>query len=185
MSTVTPLNRQRHIATDDLLVTMSDTQGVITYANGPFCQVQACHERDLIRQPHNILRHPDMPAAIFELVWQRLRAGHEVFAYVKNLAHNGEYYWTLSHWMMNGDTAGRPAGYQCCRRSTGTKSIAAIESVYREMRRIERAAATPEVGIAQSRQWLDQLLASRNQNYDQFVLSLAMLDEEVEFKAAA
>lgn len=178
MALVTPLNRERMIPVDQLLVTMADAKGAITYANHVFCQVQACPEHDLIRQPHNMLRHPDMPAAIFQLVWERLHAGREVFAYVKNLASTGEYYWTLSHLTANADIVGRVAGFQCCRRAVTAKSVAVIAPIYRELRGIEQAAASPEAGMAQSRRHLDALLAQRGQSYDEFILSLAMLDEE-------
>ncbi|MCW0235951.1 MAG: PAS domain-containing protein [Ferrovibrio sp.] len=184
MTIVTPLNRQRRIAGDDLLITMADTQGIITYANDAFCRTHACHEHDVLRHPHDILRHPDMPAVIFELVWQRLNAGREVFGYLKNLARNGDYYWTLAHWTVNADRSGRAAGYQCCRRAASPESIAAIEPIYREMRRIETSAATPQDGLVRSRQILDQMLASRGQGYDQFVLSLAMMDEPAACRAA-
>jgi PAS domain S-box-containing protein len=177
MHNVIPLNRTRHIPDHDLLITMADGEGTITYANAAFCQVHACQEKQLLRMPHNILRHPDMPATIFSLVWERLHEGREVFAYVKNLAMNGEYYWTLSHWTVNKDFIGRLGGYQCCRRAASPESVAMIEPLYRELRRIEAAAGNPDEAIAAGRQALDQKLAARGQGYDQFVLSCAVLDE--------
>lgn len=177
MTTVTPTNRQRHVPDDDLLITMSDGQGLITYANDAFCQVHACHEHDLLRQPHKTLRHPDMPSTIFALVWQRLKAGEEIFAYVKNLAMNGEYYWTLAHWRVNADRIGRIAGYQCCRRSTSAQVISIIEPLYRDLRKAERALPANDAGLGEGKTALDRLLADRNQTYDQFVLSLVMQDE--------
>lgn len=54
-------------------------------------------EPELLGQPHSMIRHPDMPRAVFKLLWDRLGAGHEIFAYVKNMTKSGDYYWVHAH----------------------------------------------------------------------------------------
>lgn len=179
MITVSPVNRARTIPADQFLVTHADLTGGITYANSYFCQAQACGEKELLGQPHNMLRHPDMPAAVFQLIWQRIRDGEEVFAYVKNMACNGEYYWTLSHLTPHYGAAARHIdSYQCFRRAASGRSIAAAEEAYRELRLIERSTNSKEQGVAASRQHLDGMMSRSGTSYDEWVLSLAALDDE-------
>ncbi|MFN4163899.1 MAG: PAS domain-containing protein [Ferrovibrio sp.] len=178
MITVSPINRERSIPADQLLVTHADLRGGITYANGYFCQAQACGEKDLIGQPHNLMRHPDMPAAVFHLIWERIRDGREIFAYVKNMACTGEYYWTLSHLTPHFDGSHRIDSYQCFRRAVSSDSVMAADEVYDELRLIERNTSTTEQALAASRQRLDGIMNRLGMDYDQWILSLVMRDEE-------
>lgn len=178
MISATPVNRARCIPADQFLVTHADLRGGITYANAYFCEAQACREKDLLGQPHNMLRHPDMPAAVFQLIWQRIRDGQEVFAYVKNMACTGEYYWTLSHLTPHYDAGLRIDGYQCFRRAASGRSISAAEKAYRELQLIEHNTRSKEQGLAASRQHLDGMMSRNGTSYDEWVLSLATLDDE-------
>ena len=54
-------------------------------------------ERDVLNQPHSLVRHPDMPRCVFKLAWDQLQAGKEIFAYVKNMAKSGDFYWVFAH----------------------------------------------------------------------------------------
>lgn len=54
------------------------------YANDVFCRIAEMTTKEVIGQPHSIIRHPDMPRAIFKLLWDAIQAGTEIFAYVKN-----------------------------------------------------------------------------------------------------
>src|SRR3546814_20818773 len=73
-------------------------------------------ERDLIDQPHSIVRHPDMPRCVFQLLWQTIAAGNEIFAYVKNIAKNGDYYWVFAHVTPSYDANGKIDSYNSTRR---------------------------------------------------------------------
>ncbi|SCA56125.1 Chemotaxis sensory transducer [Candidatus Terasakiella magnetica] len=95
---------------NELIVSKTDLKGKITYANDVFLSVSGYEEKELIGTPHNILRHPEMPHVVFKLLWDTLKAGKEIFAYVINRAKNGDHYWVLAHvtpWINeNGDTKG-------------------------------------------------------------------------------
>ena len=75
------------------LVSTTDCQGNITYANSAFCEVAGFTLEELIGQPHNIVRHPDMPKAAFKDMWQHLKNDHSWRGMVKNRCKNGDYYW--------------------------------------------------------------------------------------------
>ena len=92
-----PTGKERTFSDDEIIVSKTDPKGRLTYVNDVFCKVGLYSEDELVGQPHSIVRHPDMPRSIFALLWERIRAGREIFAYVKNMAKNGDYYWVLAH----------------------------------------------------------------------------------------
>lgn len=77
----------------ELIVSMTDPKGDIIYANDIFCSLAGYSREELIGQPHNIVRHPDMPKTVFKLLWDRALAGESLYAFVKNKAKNGDFYW--------------------------------------------------------------------------------------------
>jgi PAS domain S-box-containing protein len=54
-------------------------------------------EEELLNKPHNILRHEDMPKAVFKLLWERIAEPEGIYAYVKNKTKNGDYYWVFAY----------------------------------------------------------------------------------------
>ncbi len=77
----------------ELIVSMTDPKGFIIYVNDIFCKVAGYERSELIGEPHNIIRHPDMPRSVFKLLWDRVLAGESIYAFVKNKARNGDFYW--------------------------------------------------------------------------------------------
>src|SRR5689334_2578922 len=92
-----PTGVERTFGADEIIVTKTDPRGVITYANEVFLRVSALTEAEAAGQPHSIIRHPDMPRAVFKLLWDTLGERQEIFAYVKNLAADGAHYWVFAH----------------------------------------------------------------------------------------
>ncbi|MBV5325531.1 MAG: methyl-accepting chemotaxis protein, partial [Rhodospirillaceae bacterium] len=82
---------------NDLIVSKTDLKGNLTYVNEIFLRISEYGEEELIGQPHSFIRHPSMPRCVFKLLWDRLQAGSEIFAYVKNMTKSGAYYWVLAH----------------------------------------------------------------------------------------
>ena len=75
------------------LISTTDLKGNITYANQEFCDVAGYSQEELLGQPHNIVRHPDLPAAAFADLWQNLNQDKPWIGMVKNRCKNGDYYW--------------------------------------------------------------------------------------------
>jgi len=75
------------------IVTKTDLKGVITYANRAFIDISGFSESELIGQPHNVVRHPDMPPEAFDDMWQTIQAGHPWRGLVKNRSKQGGFYW--------------------------------------------------------------------------------------------
>jgi len=75
---ITPTDVEAFFDKDDIIVSKTDVKGRITYANQTFCQIAGYSEAELMGQPHSIIRHPDMPRAVFKLLWDQILAGREV-----------------------------------------------------------------------------------------------------------
>ncbi|MDX3773292.1 PAS domain-containing methyl-accepting chemotaxis protein [Chromatiaceae bacterium AAb-1] len=87
------LNEEVHYPAEQELVSTTDLRGVITYANPAFCQIAGYTAEELIGKNHNIVRHPDMPAAAFADLWQKMKQGQSWRGIVKNRCKDGRYYW--------------------------------------------------------------------------------------------
>jgi PAS domain S-box-containing protein len=89
-------NIEKELSSIDLIVSKSDAEGNITYVNPIFMKISGYTQGELLDEPHSILRHPDMPKVIFKYLWDNLKKGNEVVAYVKNLCKDGCFYWVLA-----------------------------------------------------------------------------------------
>ncbi|MDD3609607.1 MAG: PAS domain-containing protein [Halothiobacillaceae bacterium] len=78
------------------ILSRTDPSGVITYVSRSLVEISGYTEEEMLGQPHNILRHPDMPCAVFHLMWMTLKAGKEFYGMTKNRAKNGDHYWVFA-----------------------------------------------------------------------------------------
>ena len=163
---------ERRFHEDEIIVSKTDLRGRITYANTVFMRVAGYEERELLGMPHNLIRHPAMPRAVFKLLWDTIGAGREIFAYVVNRAHNGDHYWVLAHVTPSFDASGAITGYHSFRRCPDRSAVAIIEPLYRELLTIEQRAANPRDGMAAAAGALAGRLQERGLGYDAFVFSL-------------
>jgi PAS domain S-box-containing protein len=170
---VRPTGQERTFSADELIVTKTDTRGVLTYANDVFLRLSALDETEAIGQPHNLIRHPDMPRAVFKLLWDTLKERREIFAYVVNLASDGAHYWVFAHVTPSYDASGRVVGYHSNRRVPGRAAIAAVEELYGVLRTAERRHERAQDAVAAGAASLQRVLGERNRSYDELVWDLA------------
>ena len=76
-----PVNQEVFFSDDEFIVSKSDLKGHITYANDVFYRMAEISAADALGQPHSIIRHPDMPRAVFKLMWDTIQAGKEIYVY--------------------------------------------------------------------------------------------------------
>lgn len=171
MRNVVPTGHESYFGRDELIVSKTDLHGKITYANRIFLRVAGFDEAELIGQPHSIIRHPDMPRSVFGLMWQTLHAKREIFAYVVNLARNGDHYWVLAH-VTPSYVDGEVVGYHSSRRKPEASAISASEALYAELRDVERRASSRVEAVSAGIAHLEARLAERGQTYEEFVFSL-------------
>jgi len=89
----TLLENEIELDSQTIIVSETDKSGKILYANDDFCKICGYSKDELIGKPHNIVRHPDMPKAAFEDLWNTIKEGKTWSGIVKNLARDGSYYW--------------------------------------------------------------------------------------------
>lgn len=158
---------------DDIIVSKTNLQGHLTYANDVFLDIAGYTEDEVIGKPHSMIRHPNMPRAVFKLLWQTIQAGEEIFAYVMNSAKNGDYYWVLAHVTPSRDKMGKIVGYHSNRRVPNRQSLDnVIIPFYKELKATEEAGGRKN-GLEQSMAKLTKLLEEQNMTANQFFLSLA------------
>ncbi len=149
------------------IVSKTDTKGNITYANDLFIEISGYTEKELIGAPHSILRHADMPRAVFKLLWDKIQAGGEIFAYVKNKTKTGKYYWVHAYVTPIIDSRKNEIiGYHSVRRSANPKALAIIEPLYQKMLQAEKSG-----GVQASIALLNATLSQLKVSYDAFILS--------------
>jgi|SaaInlStandDraft_4_1057021.scaffolds.fasta_scaffold00230_39 aerotaxis receptor len=90
------MGREIKMTSQDLIVSETDERGVITYANDTFCRFAGYELDELIGQPHNLIRHEDMPKWAFEWLWNSLKAGQTWAGFVKNKSRSGDFYWVYA-----------------------------------------------------------------------------------------
>lgn len=120
------------IAEDEVLISRSDLQGRITYANQTFVDVSGYSLEALMGEPHSLFRHASMPKAVFQNLWETIEAGKTWQGLIKNRRQTGEAYWihTTIAPLLDGE---RVVGYTSIRRKAAAGAIERAERVYAAM----------------------------------------------------
>ncbi|MCA9106800.1 MAG: PAS domain-containing protein [Pirellulaceae bacterium] len=164
---------ERSFDEDEIIVSKTDTKGRITYANEVFLRVAQYTEEEVLGQPHNLIRHPEMPRCVFQYLWDTISEGREVFAYVINRTKLGDHYWVFAHVTPTFDTQGRIIGYHSNRRVPDRKAVETVRKLYTDLRSVESKAgsarAASEAGLAA----LVGRLQEMGTTYDELIFQLA------------
>jgi PAS domain-containing protein len=157
----------------DVIVTKTDLKGRITYANRVFLNISHLELGNTLEQPHSLIRHPGMPRTVFKLLWERIEAGKEIFAYVVNRAMNGDHYWVFAHVTPSFSETGQVNGYHSNRRVPERRVISdTIRPLYDELCAIEQRGNGRKDGLQGAYDTLHEKLKSRGLDYDRFIFSL-------------
>lgn len=157
---------------DELIVSKTDEKGIITYANDVFLKVAGYTEEEVIGKPHNYIRHPDMPKCVFKLLWDTIKQGKEIFAYVVNRAKNGDHYWVFAHVTPSYDKSGKIIGYHSNRRVPKRDAVKTMEGLYKALAAEEKKHSTSRAGVESATNVLLGILKDKGVSYDEFILSL-------------
>lgn len=168
----TPTDREVALPDDDVIVSKTDLKGRITYANRTFCQISGFSEAELLGAPHSIVRHPDMPRAVFKLLWDTLCDGREIFAYVKNMTKSGDHYWVFAHATPSFDASRSIIGFHSNRRAPDRRVVAVIEPIYAAVLQEELRHKNGQKALAAGFACLVDFVKSKGVTYDELIFSL-------------
>lgn len=173
MARIVPSGQEIRFGDEEIIVSKTDLKGHITYANEVFIRVAGYSEAELLGKPHNLIRHPDMPACVFQLLWDTLKKRQEIFAYVLNMARNGGHYWVFAHVTPSYDLAGAHTGYHSNRRSPYPDALPGVQALYARLNEEERRHANKRQAIQASTHILTTLLDQERKSYGEFVFGLS------------
>ncbi len=120
------------------LISETDTKGIITFVNRKFVEMSAYPREETLGKPHSILRHPDMPKAVFAEMWKIIKSGEIWGGYIKNLRKDGKFYWVIVHIIPKYDENENIIGYIASRKVPQRDKITQMEKLYKKIREEER-----------------------------------------------
>lgn len=161
----TPIDKQVPLDKYKYILSRTDEKGTIEFGNEYFYEISGYTAGEMIGQPHNMIRHPDMPKIIFKLMWDRLKQGKNIFAVVKNLAKDGRYYWVTTKFEIRKNPMDNTiSGYMAYRQATRPKAIERMSKLYKELAAIEESS-----GVEASEKYFIGYLESKRMTYDEFI----------------
>jgi PAS domain S-box-containing protein len=144
MERPTPTSNEIEVKPVDIVVSKADKEGDIEYANPIFYKLSGYNKKELTHAPHSILRHPDMPKAIFKYLWSELKKGNEVYAFVKNMTKDGSFYWVFAYIRGAFNADGTLRNYVSTRKTMSQNARSVIEPLYKKLLDIENSNGVDE-----------------------------------------
>lgn len=149
------INEERQFLFDELFFSTTDLTGRISSWNTVFQKISGYSAEEMIDKPHSIIRHPDMPRAVFKLLWDTIQSGKVVGAYVKNLAKDGRYYWVYALVLpING-------AYLSIRLKPSSDYFEIVKAAYRDLLEWEQKEEESGKGKAEVAEESKQILLGR------------------------
>ncbi|WP_373035705.1 PAS domain-containing protein [Sulfurimonas sp.] len=152
---------------EDFIVSKTDLKGRITYTNKIFMDMAEYTEKELLGKPHSIIRHPDMPKAVFRYLWETIEKKEEVFAFVINKTKNDNAYWVYANITASLDERGNIIGYYSVRRRPNPKALDIIIPLYKKMLEVEKSS-----GVDASFKVLTDILEEKGVSYDELIIAI-------------
>jgi len=148
---------EKEITSIDLIVSKADAEGNITYVNPIFMKISGYKQGELYDEPHSILRHPDMPKVIFKYLWENIKEGRDISAYVKNLCKDGSFYWVIATVKMAKNPDGTFRNFMSTRRCISQSAKEKIITLYSKLLEVEK-----KDGFEASQSAFDNFLTQNN-----------------------
>ncbi|MBU1927643.1 PAS domain-containing protein [bacterium] len=160
-----PKDNEIKLSNKRYIVSKTDAKGIIEYGNDYFVEISGYSEAELIGQPHNIVRHPDMPKVVFKMMWDRISRGKNIMAVVKNLAKDGSYYWVVTEFEPKIDPiTNEILSHTAFRKAAPQKAIDTMTPIYQKLLEIEKTG-----GMEASEKYLRGFFEENKTTYDEFI----------------
>jgi PAS domain S-box-containing protein len=169
-----PIDKEVSWDKTQTIMSKTDLYGTIEYANEVFVDVCGYEDYELMAQPHNIVRHPDMPKVVFKVLWENIQKGNQFHGIVKNLAKSGRYYWVITNFEYSRDENGNIINYIARRKAVPQDVITKhIEPLYKKLLLIEEAS-----GVGASEKYLIGFLEEQGLSYVDLITKLMVEDQK-------
>ncbi|TGL78509.1 methyl-accepting chemotaxis protein [Leptospira yasudae] len=125
-------NKELEIPITAVLISRTDTKGRISYVSQDFAEISGFSEKEMLGEPHNLIRHPDVPSEVYREMWETIENGNPWSGVVKNRAKSGDHYWvdaTITPVMNEGVVS----GYMSVRKKATRKQIAKAEVLFKQL----------------------------------------------------
>jgi PAS domain S-box-containing protein len=165
---VKPTNKEIKLSVYDMLVSKTDVGGNIMFANSKFMDISGYKESELMGSPHSIVRHPDMPKAIFFMMFKRLKEGKSFLSVIKNMSKSGDYYWVTTDFSIQRDRDGKIISFMSFREAAPRAVVEEIEMLYSKMLDIEKS-----LDMDASLAYFDLFFENKETTYDAYIKELA------------
>ncbi len=167
-----PVNEEIILDPERAIMSKTNPRGIIEYANDYFMTISGYEEKELIGQPHNVIRHPDMPKVIFKWLWRRLQEKKNMHALVKNLAKDGRYYWVITDFEVKLNDMNEVSSIVARRKTPPRMTIASIKDLYKKLLSIEQAQS-----VDISEKYLVGFLEEQGMTYDEYIEDICFMNE--------
>lgn len=171
-----PIDREINISSSAVLMCKINADGIIEYVNPSFSEASGYEEYEIIGESMDILRHPDVPQVIYDVLKERMEKKEAVRLVTKQLAKDGRYFWIVSDYETKVNDSGNVIAYYCHSTAAPTYAVHKIDSLYKILSKIESKTNNTKV----SKRYLIGFLEERNLNYNQFIEELSLNRPEYE-----
>jgi len=171
-----PIDREVNINSSAVLMCKINADGIIEYVNPSFSEASGYEEFEIIGETIDILKHPDVPQVIYDVLKERMAKKEPIRLIMKQLAKDGRYFWVLSDYETKVDDSGNLIAYYSHSVTAPTYAVHKISSLYKILTKIESKTTSTEV----SKRYLIGFLEERNLNYNQFIDELSKSRPEYE-----
>ncbi|WP_070887074.1 methyl-accepting chemotaxis protein [Pseudomonas argentinensis] len=151
---------ERTFPAQQRLISTTDLKGQITYCNDAFVDISGFSRDELIRAPHNLVRHPDVPPAVFAHMWETLKAGRPWMGIVMNRCKNGDHYWVNAYVVPVLDD-GKVTGYESVRSKPTAEQVQRAQALYSRINAGKAAIPNRDRWLPVLQNWLPFILVSQ------------------------
>lgn len=152
--------RERTFPAQQRLISTTDAKGVITYCNDAFVEISGFSREELVRAPHNLVRHPDVPAAVFAHMWGTLKQGLPWMGIVKNRCKTGDHYW-VNAYVTPIFEGSQVVGYESVRVKPTAEQVRRAEALYQRINTGKSAIPKRDKWLPVLQDWLPFILVSQ------------------------
>ena len=152
--------RERTFAAQQRLISTTDAKGQITYCNEAFVEISGFSHGELMGAPHNLVRHPDVPAAVFAHMWNTLKQGRPWMGIVKNRSKNGDHYW-VNAYVTPVLEKNQVVGYESVRIKPTAEQVRRAEALYQRINSGKSAVPSRDQWLPTLQNWLPFILVSQ------------------------